>query len=829
LLLRGETLWFRDFSLYFVPMKALLVELWRAGELPLWDPHVRSGLPFLANPQTGVFYPLTLVLVLLGVDPGLTLFILLHFALAGGGFYLFLRAASFSKPSSACGALAFGLGGYLASLVNVLNNLQTAAWVPWILFFSIRLRSLRLGNQVGRYAWLGLTLSIALALLGGEFQLAGLGLVTGMALALIELRRATPDGRDEAVTASDERGEAMIAMIASDGLEATAACDGLGRARTRFGGRAWPGLLILAPLAAAGLVGFQLLPTLELLRHSVRDSGLSLELASADAFKPAWLFSLAFPRPALPGTATSGGAVIGEIPWLLSAYLGLGVVCLAALAVFGPRRRWTLVWSGAAVLGGLLALGSGSPLFRIAHDVIPGFASLRYPEKFLLLPALALPALAAAGVEEVEARRISLRGLALGGVTVALCWAGSLLWMNDPHRLSPMQASAQAGVIATATLLLLFAARARRLHPQRAALLLCGVIAADLWMAGRGVNPGVDWSFYDEPWAAEILDKQGANPLHYRIRTSPLAADMEQVAVVERARFFSNHYFFHAGLAPNLGQLYGNLAEDGMAGIETRATADLIDALVAQEDPRHALRLLRLEGVKYLVTSFPLPASEVVEVARHPDLPMRLMRLRGDLGRAYLTSRWEVQRGRRPALLRAMAENFPAGRAVVLNRAPSGLTGPGETSGRAAGPAPQPLHTESAQSPGRILRSKWRPSAVRLEVDVKRPAILVVTDTWYPGWRGAMDGRSVPLLRANGTQRAVAVPAGRHTVVLRYSPASFKLGVVLSLLSALGVAGIFLMLRPNRRTRGARAEMPATSNGAGSHAPREVAGVGAGE
>ncbi|MFN2433171.1 MAG: hypothetical protein ABR599_10230 [Gemmatimonadota bacterium] len=166
-----ETFWFRDFSLYFVPMKALLVELWRAGELPLWDPYLRNGLPFLANPQTGVFYPPSLLLVAFGLDPGLQLFILLHLAAAGLGCHLFLRAAGFRPISSLFGAIGFGLGGFLASLINVLNNLQAAAWLPWILLFALRLR-----RSPTRGSVLGLVAAVLLALLGGELQLAALAL-----------------------------------------------------------------------------------------------------------------------------------------------------------------------------------------------------------------------------------------------------------------------------------------------------------------------------------------------------------------------------------------------------------------------------------------------------------------------------------------------------------------------------------------------------------------------------------------------------------------------------------------------------------------------------
>ena len=733
-------------------MKALLVELWRAGELPLWDPYVRNGLPFLANPQAGVFYPPSVLLVLLGVNPGLTLFILLHLAAAGAGFYLFLRAAGFAPLPSLLGAIAFGMGGPLASLVNVLNNLQAAVWIPWILLFAMRL-----GTPPRKGSWIGLTLSATLVLLAGELQLAALGIATGLALVL--------------ALAPPERAEkgSLWARLAGGGV---------------FG---------LAIIAALALAAVQLLPTAELLRESVRQGGLPFELAAADSFDPASLFSLAFPRPALPGSFESGVAVSSPMPWLLSAYMGIGVVLLGAVGVVGPRRRWTIFWCAATLAGGALALGSESIVFRLAYEALPPFRSVRYPEKFLLLAALALPALAAAGMERLLARKVPPAGLILGIAFVIVSAAGSLLWMRDPARAAPREALAAGafvGVVLVGGLLLL---RREKLGPAAAGALFCGISALDLGCQAQAVNPGIPWRFYDESWAASVLAREGGDPRTFRIRSSPLTADMEQVAVIGRARLFSNHYLFQQSLAPNLGQLYGYLEQDGMAGIETRATADLIDELV-EGDPRRALRLLRLLGVKYLVTSFPLPGEDVAHVASHDELPLAVVKLRDPLPRAYLASRWEVVAEARAALDRALENGFSAGREVVLERAPRGMQAGDGGSHEALG--------ESAP-PGHVRRATWRPASAELDVELERAALLVVTDTHYPGWRVRIDGRPGELLRANGYQRALAVPAGSHRVVMDYRPSSLTSGAALSGFALLLIVGVAVLpLRKRRLSSG---------------------------
>jgi uncharacterized membrane protein YfhO len=72
---------------------------------------------------------------------------------------------------------------------------------------------------------------------------------------------------------------------------------------------------------------------------------------------------------------------------------------------------------------------------------------------------------------------------------------------------------------------------------------------------------------------------------------------------------------------------------------------------------------------------------------------------------------------------------------------------------------------------------------LELAVDAKGDSILVVADTDYPGWEATVDGVETPILRANITFRALAVPAGSHTVVMRFRPRSARVGLLLSALS----------------------------------------------
>ena len=100
---------------------------------------------------------------------------------------------------------------------------------------------------------------------------------------------------------------------------------------------------------------------------------------------------------------------------------------------------------------------------------------------------------------------------------------------------------------------------------------------------------------------------------------------------------------------------------------------------------------------------------------------------------------------------------------------------------------------------------RYEPNRVEVEVS-GGGGFLVLTDVWYPGWTATVDGVPVPVYRANYVFRAVEVPSGRHEVVFRFEPASYRRGRLLSLgtLAAVGLFGVVLLVRRVRQGRQAR-------------------------
>jgi uncharacterized membrane protein YfhO len=88
---------------------------------------------------------------------------------------------------------------------------------------------------------------------------------------------------------------------------------------------------------------------------------------------------------------------------------------------------------------------------------------------------------------------------------------------------------------------------------------------------------------------------------------------------------------------------------------------------------------------------------------------------------------------------------------------------------------------------------------VILRVRASAPALLLLSDTYYPGWEAEVDGAPAPLLRADHTLRAVPVPAGSHAVRFRFRPGSMMIGFLLTLMGLTTMT--FMMAHPGKDAR----------------------------
>jgi hypothetical protein len=106
----GRALGDYDALVYFFPQRAYLAESLRQGRIPLWDPDIFLGAPFLANPQTAVLYPPSWLFLIGPVHAIYTLQLVLHGFLAAVFTYGHWRrwSAGWRTPSGALPSARLG-------------------------------------------------------------------------------------------------------------------------------------------------------------------------------------------------------------------------------------------------------------------------------------------------------------------------------------------------------------------------------------------------------------------------------------------------------------------------------------------------------------------------------------------------------------------------------------------------------------------------------------------------------------------------------------------------------------------------------------------------
>ncbi|VAW42154.1 hypothetical protein MNBD_CHLOROFLEXI01-3056, partial [hydrothermal vent metagenome] len=115
---------------------------------------------------------------------------------------------------------------------------------------------------------------------------------------------------------------------------------------------------------------------------------------------------------------------------------------------------------------------------------------------------------------------------------------------------------------------------------------------------------------------------------------------------------------------------------------------------------------------------------------------------------------------------------------------------------------PMPPLLQTAVSPDtQVIVKSYEINQIELAVDLDEPGFLVLSDTYYSGWKARIDGAETPLYRANSLLRAIYVPAGSHTITFSFMPLDFVAGGIISLTTlAFCLLGLLLALRMKRAT-----------------------------
>lgn len=525
----------------------------------------------------------------------------------------------------------------------------------------------------------------------------------------------------------------------------------------------------LARLLAALLLGLliggaQWLPTLDLLRYSTREQATAAILLEGSLHP--WSFA------ELVGPYLFANRVVGQNTHELACYFGAVPLVLVAWLlsnrnqVSRTTRAFAWGWLLFAAVALALALGKygvGSQLLAY----LPVVGKFRFPSRYVglatwgvsLAAAVALAALDSLNRERAARqelpRQLTRSPLLLVAVSIAIAVLAPWLWGAE-HLGSAWEVAAGPLLIAAAAVLVAVAEQGFR--AALPALLL--LAALDLGFYGLSYAPLRQTSSLEE-FVADAIVPPG-DPASGRV-----VCDLPGAAK----------------LSGNRLALAGFQRWDGYAGLAPRR----------QLDPRQ-LSTLRLAGVRWVART-----ADAEQIAGLIPRNEHWLEVPDSLPKFRLVT--DVLVDANPAVV---LEQNDLRTCAVVDRLPNPSEGPWVY---VADDAIGRVHVRSAQ-------------AGRIELVTRAPSrqLLVIAESYHPGWLAKVDGQPVDLVRANGDFCGVAVPAGDHTVALAFRPASLRWGRGLTLLGLLLCVQQYLT---GRRATG-RVAPPARRQSQSTTAAREA-------
>jgi uncharacterized integral membrane protein len=775
----------------FYPWRAYAARSMTAGWIPLWNPHVLAGTPFLANSQSAPLYPLHVLYYLpLGADTAVRMgwLAFIHLSLAGIFAYLLALDLGARPGAAVVGGATFELSGFAVAWLELPSFLSVACWIPLVL--------LCIGRAVRSQSWpwtAAAGMAAGMMLLGGHLQIAFYGLLVAGCVWLWEAIQGSgggsgqwspPASRVPGSGQSGQPGPTHHSPLTHSPLTSLQ----------------FP---IVAMALAFALAAPQFLPSLELSRMSHRAGGPTAQgyLGYVELAMPLWNWiTLLVPDYyGLPARGDFWGFWKYGPPNTMeyAGHVGAAAFVLVIIGLWWGRKitSRTFLFAGVAAIGLLLA--TGSPLCWPFYFFVPGFAQTGSPGRALVLFCLGQAMLAAIGLEWVlrqaeEDWKGAARAVLLGAaVAAALILALHIFALATQPLREPEVAAAIQNVTTPAVVrALLYAAVTGLL------LVLCAWLFRENKAAHRIAALSTATLLLT---AGGLLLLGGAYnltaPLEMAYPETPLTRALGQVhgRVATLNHRWSLYEIPPALLPPNASLAYGWRDAQGYDSLYLGHYRRLADAVAGPGEIaspiengnivfiKHAhSRLLPLLAARYVVAQAPLTGSGLRPAPGFPPGPPYIYEYQPAVPEAYAVSDWTVEDDR--AGLERLRKIGPSGLAGTAFVAPEEKA----VSSRGSAGAPAAPAIVDRIAPGHLL--------IRVSPSVS--SLLVLAESYAPGWKAQIRPATGPphkvhVFRVNTAFQGVLVGPGPTTVEWRYEPASFRVGLFLALAALAGLITLY--------------------------------------
>jgi hypothetical protein len=759
-ILGGNVLYWGTPSLQFIPWQSSVIDSLRYGNLPVWNPLNGMGAPLAANYQLGCFYPLNWILYIIGaiggtswIAWGYSLLIIIHLVWAGAGMILLMRQLEVGNLGQAVAGISMGLCGFLIGRLGFFSMIWAAVWIPWVLLYAGKIAKPIITNQRQNGSWInhGLVICLAMQLLAGHAQLTWYTWMLVAAWVMVG-------------GAIQKRWHKLLLAT---------------------------GKLALAIIIALVISAIQLLPTAEYLSQSQRAGSVAYEGAMTYSFWPWRLVTLAAPDLfGSPGLGTYWGYATY---WEDDLYFGFIPLCLAVSTLLIVFRRQTVhsikhkyrsliifAWI-AIVLVTVFAMGKFTPVFPFLYDHIPTFAMFNSPTRWMLLVQIMLIVLAGIGTEywHFPTGKTRRKWRLILASTMAIALGAFAAWLSIRGiALSFIQAMAIIGGSAvTGCLFVLWMPREESIHRYaiwRTILLFW--ICADLVIMSLFVVPMTNMSrFSPEEKNTALVKILKENQRVYLSREDEYLIKFSRFLRFKDYRRIEDDTALRKVMLPNLNLLEGISSVNNFDPLLPERYTIWMEYVgkLPDDEIGEWLRLMNV-GVweRRDISSASGIRYEKVDARGRYQWYESVVAVQ-DGQSAWIWLREKISKlGTNEQLRSVVVENWQGN---------------------------QLLETDNEVLMPVVIEIMNKAGYTELDVVAKRGGILVMADTWYPGWKVYVDDQEQELLRANYLFLGVELSPGKHNVIFCYSIDIYIIGGGISILGCVFLTTSYIIQKRKKK------------------------------
>ncbi len=515
--------------------------------------------------------------------------------------------------------------------------------------------------------------------------------------------------------------------------------------------------MAIPAIIAVGLFCIQLLPSQELAALSKRDV-MTFEKSSEGSLTFGHLLTLVLPRLFGVTDAMHEAKVAYwngpfYLSWETMCYIGIMPLIIAIGAAIGNwKKKYVPFFAGMAVLAILFSLGNNFFVYKIFFS-LPLFDKLRAPGRMMMVFTFVMTALAGSGLSSLLKGEASplMKKAVYGAVgAVVLCWVLALGGMLTPKMFlpnAPAEAAQSIGWSASLAALPVIVgaiigilAAMNKLKGVALALGAIAITLIELFVYSSGLNTSSTDPrevFNQQPQLIELLKKEQAKELS-RARIRGARS-----LLLERNQGAYDHIQLLEGYNPLV------LQRNAPQCTNPEITADLLNikysVIEGAQQVGFGARIAPLPRVMMYYKTLVKPDAEAVEF------------LKSDASFDYRST-------------------------ILLEEQPS-------------------TQISAADPTAKAEVTRYETDEVEAKVTTNENGMLFFSEIYYPSWHVYIDGKETKLYRAFTALRAVEVPKGTHTVILKYESSAFHSGSLITLIT-LGATVLGLVFASIKKGRG---------------------------